>query len=327
MNEFSHLKQVILGDDFLNITRPQNINDFKHFYNTKNFIEFDKKKLIERISDIKNIKKRFLDLGIDVVQNRFRPGDKIDFIISSNVRDILLFLDDDYVLICEPYISFRKKEFLNYNIPKKFKRIYLEKEFKKYKHLKKDKYIYDIRKVQVDYFEKKYHEYYPLIEAANFLKVENNNIVVNISNHSEFHAYILISKMLPNYNFIPTFIDKNHIDGALVQINDKIYLGSSIFETVKDFKKKLNIDYFEKKDIIYFPKTEKPNNKLASVEGMDINVLMLNESTCMIRKTDNKCLYDELKKRKINLEVVRLRHCEYFGGGVHCITSDVKREY
>lgn len=323
MNEYNKLKEIIVGEEYFNIPYFKNF-DFNDFFKTNHFLIKDTKKILERNMDITNLKKILRNNNVNVIDNVYKKDEKLDFIIGSNARDILLFLNK-LVLICEPYISERSEEYKNYQLPKTHSVINTKDLYKEFKHLPKDKYTYKVENTDVDFFKTDYKKYYPCIEAANFMKFKDNVLVVNISNHSEYHAIQILKEVLKDYKIIIVFIDYNHIDGTLVQINKDLYLTSS-YLSQSELLKRISILGITKNNIIYIPKSDNANKyDLASEEGMDINILMLNPNTCIIRNT-NKYLINELNKRSINTIEVRLRHCEYFGGGLHCITSDIKRK-
>jgi len=63
---------------------------------------------------------------------------------------------------------------------------------------------------------------------------------------------------------------------------------------------------------------------MASNVGMSVNVLSLDEKRVLIR--DNaKLTIDALYRAGFEPIPVRIRHCELFGGGIHCSTVDVRR--
>jgi N-dimethylarginine dimethylaminohydrolase len=57
----------------------------------------------------------------------------------------------------------------------------------------------------------------------------------------------------------------------------------------------------------------------------DVNVLMLDENTCVVNSDSSKLL-SELEKRKIEPIVVPLRNRFFWDGGWHCNTLDIYRE-
>jgi arginine deiminase len=65
--------------------------------------------------------------------------------------------------------------------------------------------------------------------------------------------------------------------------------------------------------------------RLASYTGMGINVLSIDENTVCVRKEDEH-IQKLLDKQGFNIVPIQLRHCQIFGGGLHCVTLDVNRE-
>ena len=57
----------------------------------------------------------------------------------------------------------------------------------------------------------------------------------------------------------------------------------------------------------------------------DVNVLMLDENTCVVN-SDSPKLLSELEKRKIEPVVIPLRNRFFWDGGWHCNTLDIYRE-
>jgi len=65
--------------------------------------------------------------------------------------------------------------------------------------------------------------------------------------------------------------------------------------------------------------------QMASSVGMSVNVLSLDEKRILIRDTATLTI-KALERAKFEPIPVRIRHCELFGGGIHCSSVDVRRQ-
>jgi N-dimethylarginine dimethylaminohydrolase len=320
--EYYQLKEILIGMDYYNLGESSSLDEteYYNFYKTNHFYYKDSEKIKERNNSIDNLITLLKSKAIKVTTGIFKK--RTPFFIGSNVRDIILTLDKT-ILIFTPYISHRKNEYKNYlNKLKEYETIFVDNliNIDKYKNLPKDKYEYNIHD-DISIFKKNYKNFKPCIEAANFYKFDINKIILNISNHSEYHTYILLKPWFEknNIKIFPVFIDYSHIDGSISFLNKDLFLGSS-YLSKEEFLDKLPNEIKIKK-LIYLKKEK--NNLLCSTEGMDINILSINEKTCIIRK--NTFLKKELLKYNIEAIEIDLKYCEYFGGGIHCITTDLKR--
>jgi len=338
MNEFNKLKKVIIGSELqtsLNMLENNILNELKSFnYFFKS--DFDKNDIRELINNmnikikdrqnsisnfIKTIKKEKIDV--------YNIEDS-DLYVSSNPRDIFSILDD-VVLVTNSLLKYRRREFDVYikNFPELFrdkKILDLREIFKKYEILEYDYTHYNL--LSLNKLSKNYEKYRPNFEAANILKC-GDKIIMNVSNKSEYHAYILLEKLL-GVEITPIFIDYHHIDGALNIINNEICLlcfdsnivsKNSILNHLPEFIKNM--------DIIFVDKNPKSHEKikykvLASIGGMFINSLSIDENTVIVNK---EALYviDELERRGIKVLKLNSKNSELFGGGFHCMSVDVER--
>ena len=57
----------------------------------------------------------------------------------------------------------------------------------------------------------------------------------------------------------------------------------------------------------------------------DLNILSINEETCITTST-NSVLQNFLKKHQIDSVICPLRHRTFWDNGVHCVTQDLYRE-
>ena len=68
-----------------------------------------------------------------------------------------------------------------------------------------------------------------------------------------------------------------------------------------------------------------PFVQLCSYRGMDMNVLSISPKKILVNE-DAIAVQDILYKNGFDVIPVRLRHCELFGGGIHCSTLDLVRQ-
>lgn len=335
-NEYSKLKHVVVGREFINDIDEIYYKEFEDFYNLKNFnfkeyLEKVKKNINERNEDIDNLAKILEERGIRVT----RPSDPCnnfltDYFIGSNIRDIM-FTIGDYIIITNSPMTMRSFEYsayvslLNSEIHNK-KIIQIPVLDRSLIKIDSEQYDYNIYDPE-DFSD--CSEYYPVFEAANIIK-HNNKLIMNVSNKNEYSGYLYLKRLLP-YEIYPVFIDKNHIDGALNILNDKVALAcfDSNKISFKRFKEKLP-NFIQEMDIIQLDKNpqghdDAKNRVIASMGGMFINVLSLDKNTVITNKYALH-INNELESRGFEVIKIQYRHPRLFGGGIHCTTLDIERE-
>ena len=157
---------------------------------------------------------------------------------------------------------------------------------------------------------------------------------MNITNKNMYNGYRWLRSVLPSYiNIHPISITDNHIDGTILPINEGLFLANTCFlsKNIKDFLpskfKNWNIIESNNEKLPY----EKYDNaflngpRLASYEGIDINVLSLSPNKILVQDTFSKKNIEKLQKYKINVIPIKFRHSTIFGGGIHCSTLDLER--
>jgi glycine amidinotransferase len=121
----------------------------------------------------------------------------------------------------------------------------------------------------------------------------------------------------------------NHLDGSITCLRPGVFLIRSDYLYIKDalpskFKKwKFIVADNLSTDIDYSGLTD-ASIQIASSEGMDINVLSIDENTVMVNKRAI-ALIKQLEYNNFNVIPIELDYGEIFGGGIHCSTLDVER--
>lgn len=133
-----------------------------------------------------------------------------------------------------------------------------------------------------------------------------------------------IKSFFPDTDFHIVKIADNHIDGALLCLRPGMFLVHPKY--VDDIKIQMPDKFKHWKYIIPEKLTHiTTNTQLASSEGIDINVLSIDEHTVLVNKRATsvvKLLEDE----KFDVIPIELNNCELFAGGIHCSTLDLVRE-
>lgn len=351
-NEYSKLKSVIVGNELDSELR--NFDEtFKLFYkkNIKDYYYCDfcdytinKEIIYERNEDLNNLAKLLESYNVKVyrpnkvqIKNFKTPFFSSFLSASSNVRDTALVYKD---YIIETPMSIKSRFFENDNLYDIFKEFMLNKNIKwikgpnpRLENKNLDTLDYDeIRDFSI--LEK---DYDILIDAAQYIKM-NDDLICSISSKNHYLGSKWMENILKDQckiHYITGLID-NHIDGTLLPINENTFLYNS-YELKKDIRDCLpqkfknynfidvNTDNVRNINKIY----EKYNTKfiqLASIRGMDMNVLNIDENTIIVNE-DSINVIEQLNKLKFNVIPIKFRHSELFAGGIHCSTLDLEREY
>ena len=333
-NEYSTLKKVIVGREY-SIQEEPKVKEFREFYGTDNSFDLTKyiqnceNKLKQRQDSLEMLSNTLSNMGVEVIRPDNDPYSKINnTTFGSNVRD-LFFVIQDYIIITNSPLSNRHLEYQNYSQ-------FFNDNIHKYKiiqipllengTLKRDYETY--KKLDVSQFEDKWEEYYPIFEAANIIK-HNGYLIMNISNHNEYAGYKYLERILP-YKIYPVFIDEHHIDGALNILNSNTALLCFDSNNIKKEDIINHLQFLEDFDFIIVDKNPKghkePKNRvIASLGGMFINVLSIDENTVIVNEDAIFIIY-ELKQRGFTVIPLPNKDSRLFGGGFHCVTLDIERE-
>jgi glycine amidinotransferase len=165
-------------------------------------------------------------------------------------------------------------------------------------------------------------------DAANCLKF-GKDIIINVGtkNH-ELYAMWLQRHLGDKARVHPIRITDSHIDWQMLPLAPGKLL---VHEHYVDGWKNRLPEALQKWDMIYLKDESKafrypPNHlQMASSQGMDMNLLSVDERTIIIRDEAVNTIR-ELERKGFEPIPVRLRHCELFGDGPHCCTVDVRRK-
>ncbi len=185
-------------------------------------------------------------------------------------------------------------------------------------------------------------------DAAQLLRI-GKDIIFNITsyNHELWARWLqkLLDKLEPGAKIHKLYkLDDNHIDGVLSVLRPGTFLVNNDYgkrtylKNIKDYLP----EKFKNWEIIFMGDSEENNdnlrNKLApldsktttylqlcSIRGSFTNVLSIDENTIMVNE-DAINTIRILEEKNFKIIPVRLRHCELYGGGLHCATLDIKRD-
>jgi len=351
--EFGKLKQVIVGRELEMENRKLDMT-FKLFYKSNlqnihytdyNEYSINSTLIKERNEDLDNLAKVLENLGIIV----YRP-EKVNKVIkiktptidtilssSSNVRD-LVFTYGDLILETPPIIMGRIYE--NWNLRKifleqsfKFNKIWIRSPEPELTEDKIDTLDWDYERI---YNKEDYKKYDIAIDGAQYIKI-GEDILCNYSLHNHYLGKIYIERIIKRFypktkiHYTKAMID-NHLDGNILPLNYGTFLVNDaalpkdikeyLPEKFKDWKiiKCNSYKHIEKNYDCY----DTPFLKLCSYRGMDMNVLSIDENTVIVNQDATEVI-KKLKENNFKVIPIQLRHCELFGGGIHCSTLDLER--
>jgi glycine amidinotransferase len=165
-------------------------------------------------------------------------------------------------------------------------------------------------------------------DAANCLKF-GKDILMNVGNKNHELGAIWLQRHLGStFTIHPVRVCDWHIDGSIMPLKEGVLLINP------NMKKRLRLlpKPLQKWRIIEGLDESKAgfnyppgHRQLASFNGMSINVLSINKNTVCVRTVD-QLLRNRLEKAGFTVIPVQMRHCELFGGGLHCISLDVNRD-
>jgi len=164
-------------------------------------------------------------------------------------------------------------------------------------------------------------------DAANCLKF-GKDIVMNVGTKNHELGAIWLQRHFGNkYRIHPIRLCDSHIDGHLMPIApgkllvNEMAMYKNYHRLPPQLQKWDKIPILDPATNFDYPTT---HLQMASNVGMSVNVLSLDEKKVLIR--DNAVLTIEaLDRAGFEPIPVRIRHCELFGGGIHCSTVDVRR--
>lgn len=335
---FGKLKKVIVGNENYFNKRLCDFS-FKYFYkdnlnqNIYDQSEFiiDYEKCLLRNEQLDNLAKILKNENIEV----FRP-EKLEKIIdfktpeykseispASNVRDISFIYGNK---IIETPIFVRNRYFENKFLYKIYNQIFLNYNYEwiRFPHIELTEQTMDLEDWQKprDYNNFDKSKYVMAIDGAQFLRI-GKDVIVNINSYNHYNGLQWIKRFFPDTNFHIINIADNHIDGAIMCLKPGKFLINPKYQNIKY----LLPEKFKNWDFIYpkFNNRKQNQNSLASVNGMDINLLNISDQKIISNKN---AIYvnDILSKNNFEIIECTLDFCELFGGGIHCSTLDIDRE-
>ena len=347
--EFGKLKAVIVGKE-LELNNRVIDNTFKIFYqkniSNNQFTDYkdysiNSKLIEERNEDLNNLAKILESFDVKVyrpesvrksipIQTPYFKGLQSS---ASNVRDLIFTYANK---IIETPVLIQGRFFENYNLYPILKEYFL----KDYLWLKAPTPIltpetFDDQDWDICRDFKNIDPKWDLgIDAAQYLKI-GKDILCNISTYNHYFGSKWMKSVLPeaNIHIIDSMID-NHLDGNILPLCPGKFLvnESSLEKPIIEYLP----DKFKKWDIIKTDNNYKHNLKnyneyntpfvqLCSYRGMDMNILSIDEKNVLVNE-DAVYVQEALYQNGFNIIPVRLRHCELFGGGIHCSTLDMERE-
>lgn len=169
------------------------------------------------------------------------------------------------------------------------------------------------------------------IDGAQFLRI-GKDVIVNITTYNHWRGFQWIKSFFPDTEFHMISIADNHIDGAIICLKPGVFLVDPKYRNIRDLlpSKFSNWTYLMPnendltKDIDVSNMTDM-DIRLASSRGMDINILSIDENTCIVTSRA-KCVQRILEKNHFTAVPVELNNGEIFAGGIHCSTLDVVRD-
>lgn len=346
---FGKLKEVIVGRELSLNKRVADIT-FKNFYKESLGQEIYERRfdgytinsdLIEkRNSDLDNLAKILQNLDIkvdrpdkiDKVVNFSTPYFKSEVSSASNVRDISFIYKDK---IIETPTFIRNRYFENMSLYDIFNKCFDNGnggQWIKSPHTKLSNASIDLGDWrQKRDFNKIPNNFEMAIDGAQFLRI-GKDVIVNVTTYNHYLGYKWIKSFYPESEFHMISITDNHIDGALICLKPGVFLVDPKYINIKDqlpekFRKWKYISPDEKfltKNINVKGMSDN-DIRLASSRGMDINILSLDENTCMVNKRA-VCVKNILEKNGFDVIDVNLDNGEIFAGGIHCSTLDIVRD-
>lgn len=348
--EWGKLEEVIVGRE---LEIPYRVMDttFKVFYanNIKHnqFSEYEEYKISaeliqERIEDLDILSKTLENLSVKVLRpdqvtqsiSVKTPEFKSLVSSASNVRDLTLTYKD---MIIETPPLIRGRYFENRNMHKIFKKHFFDgsKWIKSPDVLLTDDSIDDEEwDADRDFDNIDYLKWDLAIDAAQYLKL-GKDVFCNISTYNHFLGAKWMDQILGpdvNIHMIESMVD-NHMDGNILPLKPGVFLvnESALRKPIREYLPKkfhnwkfINSDNGQVKEKNY-DTYHTPFVQLCSYRGMDMNVLSVDENTVLVNDDAHQTI-TVLEKNGFTVVPVRLRHCELFGGGIHCSTLDTVRK-
>ena len=346
---FGKLKEVIVGRE-LNLDRRIMDITFKNFYKESlgqdvyesrfDGYRINMESVCKRNEDLDNLAKVLQDKGIIVYRPdsltkvvKFQtPTFKSEVSSANNVRDISLVYKD-YIIETPTYV--RNRYFENMSLYKVFNNSYNNGIGGKWVKAPQTKLTEQT--VDLDDWRKPRNfsdvpkNFEMAIDGAQFLRI-GRDVIVNVTTYNHYLGFQWVKSFFPDTEFHMISVADNHIDGALICLRPGVFLVDPKYLNIRDllpskFKNwkyivpnegdlTKNIDVSGMTDI---------DIRLASSRGMDINILSIDENTCVVYDRA-VCVKQLLEKNGFEVISVPFDNGEIFAGGIHCSTLDLVRE-
>ena len=346
---FGKLKEVIVGRE-LNLDRRIMDITFKYFYKESlgqdvyespfDGYSINMESVLKRNNDLDGLAKTLESRGIKVYRpdpvNKViqftTPTFKSEVTSANNVRDITLVYNDKLI---ETPTYVRNRYFENMSMYRIFNTAF--DNGKGGQWIKAPNTQLTERTIDLDDWRnpRDFNNIDPrfemAIDGAQFLRI-GKDVIVNVTTYNHYLGFQWIKSFFPDTDFHMISIADNHIDGALICLKPGVFLVDPKYAKVKDqlpdkFKNwkylipneeslTKNIDVTGLTDI---------DIRLASSRGMDINILSIDENTCVIYNRA-VCVKDILERNGFETICIPFDNGEIFAGGIHCSTLDLVRE-
>lgn len=336
---FGKLKSVVVGRES-NFAKTFGDVTFKHFYKealghriyeSEDGYSVSLDKCVERNLELDNLAKTLENLGIDVLRpdklNKpllFSTPEFKSFVSpASNVRDVS-WVYGNHIVETPPFV--RNRYFENAQLYNIYNQCFLEgMDWVRFPHapLVEDRIDLEPWNSKRDYSSFDRSAYSMGIDGAQFLRI-GKDVIVGINSYNHFLGLEWVKRLFPKTTFHVVDIADNHIDGAIACLKPGTFLVNPNYADQLD---RVIPAKFKNWDVIIPKKSDRSlgGKSLASTDGMDINILSVDENTVV---TNKNAVYvnDILSKQGFNVIEVELNLCEMFGGGIHCSTLDLHRE-
>lgn len=286
---------------------------------------------IQRNEELDKLAQSLKSIGITVLRpdelkkpiNFSTPEFKSILSAASNVRDVSIVYKNKIV---ETPVFVRNRYFENSNLYKIYNEYFLNKNYDwvRFPHAPITEETMDLTpwNTKRDYENFNKSKYAMGIDGAQFLRI-GKDVIVNINSYNHYLGLEWFKRLFPESDFHIINIADNHIDGALICVKPGVFLVNPKYPNMRNILP----EKFKNWTYLYPKSTDRKVNieKLASENGMDINILSTDENTVV---TNRNAVYvnDILDKNGFNIHTVELNYCEVFGGGIHCSTLDLERD-
>ena len=343
---FGKLTKVLVGSE-TRFSKQMSDFSFKHFYEPSLNQEIYDNKLSYKISyelsqqrneELNQMAKILLDRGIEVSRpedytkpiNFKTPEFSSTVSPANNVRDLTLVYNNH---IIETPTFVRNRYFENAQIEKVFKQLWYDSKFK-LKWIRAPHQVLTEETMDLQPWDKKRcfdlmkinwceNEIAMAIDGAQYLRI-GKDVIVNITSYNHWLGARWIESFFPESKFWYINVVDNHIDGLINCLRPGTFLVNPNYPNIKD----LLPEPFKKWEFLIPEKStrkESSGASLASIDGMDVNILSLDSNTVMVKDNSHEVI-KLFEKHKFDIVPVQLNNCELFGGGVHCSTLDLARE-